>query len=396
MNFTKCGMMILALSLPAELGSGLILTEARANAVTSPQAPPAQVPSKVKAEPKPDNDRIVGVWRLAKGQADGKALAAEVTTFTRLTFTKDGEFINNLADEGDGGKYKLVAAGKIDVSNKEGIDFSPGIYQFEGDDRLTLCFRLGNPDQRPTEFSGSKGSGQMLLVLNRVKPGEEKLTPEEIARFKEIDKVREAAVRTRSINNLKHIGLAMHNYHFTHKTFPAHAIYSKDGKTPLLSWRVAILPYLDEQALYDEFKLDEPWDSKHNKKLIVKMPKLYEPLGEGKKGEGLTYYQVFTGPNTVFDGPKKMKIQAITDGTSNTLLAIEAKDAVVWTRPADLTLPKAKDKLPAVGGLFNNVNALFCDATVRSLSRAVPPAVLRSLITPAGGEVIDFSKIDPE
>src|ERR1019366_3317609 len=103
-------------------------------------APPEQSPqiqAKAKAEPKPDKDRIVGTWRMAKGQADGKALAAEVTTFTRLTFTKDGEFINNLADEGDGGQYKLVGAGKIDISNKEGIDFSLGIYQFEGDDRFT-------------------------------------------------------------------------------------------------------------------------------------------------------------------------------------------------------------------------------------------------------------------
>ena len=236
----------------------------------------------------------------------------------------------------------------------------------------------------------------MLLVLNRVKPGEEKLTPEQIAKFKEIDKVREDATRMRSVNNLKQIGVAMHAYHDAHKTFPAHAIYGKDGKAPLLSWREAILPYLGEQALYDEFKLDEPWDSKHNKKLIAMMPKLYEPLGLGVKGEGLTYYQVFTGPDTLFDGAKKSRFRDISDGTSNTLLAIEAKDSVVWTQPADLKFPRAKEKLPAVGGLFKSgMNILFCDANVLFATRDVPPAVMRMIVNPRDGMVVDFDKLIP-
>ena len=378
MNITQWAMPILALISIAGFGTGL-----------SPAASHL-------AEPKPDKERIVGTWRIAKGQADGKALIAEVTTFTRLTFTNDGEFINNLADEGDGGKYKLVGSGKIDVSNKEGIDASPGIYQFDGDDRFTLCFRQGNPGKRPTEFTGAKDSGQILMVLSRVKPGEEKLTPAEIAKFKEIDNVRETARRMRSVNNFKHIGLAMHSYSNAHKTFPAHAIYDKDGKKPLLSWRVAILPYLDQQELYDEFKLDEPWDSKHNKKLIAKMPKIYEPLGEEKKGEGLTYFQVFTGPDTLFDGPKKMKIQSITDGTSNTLLAIEGRDFVVWTKPADLMLPNQKNKLPPVGGHFKNgTMIMMCDGAVRFMTTEVSPTLLRAIITPAGGEIIDFNKLHP-
>jgi RNA polymerase sigma factor (sigma-70 family) len=200
------------------------------------------------------------------------------------------------------------------------------------------------------------------------------------------EKIREAAARTTAANNMKQIGLAMHNYHDSFKALPAHAIYSKDGKTPLLSWRVSILPFIDQNDLYKQFKLDEPWDSAHNKKLIPKMPDIFEPT-IGKKEEGKTLIQVFTGPDTVFNGAKRLKLTEITDGTSNTIMAVEAKDAVVWTKPADLVLPKDKDKLPALGGRFSNgFHILMCDGTV-NLTPLNPVAKdFRSLITPAGND----------
>src|SRR5947207_661102 len=79
-----------------------------------------------------------------------------------------------------------------------------------------------------------------------------------------------------SAANLKCITIAFHSAHDANGVLPGDII-GKDGK-PLLSWRVAILPYLAEKKLYDEFKLDEPWDSKHNIKLLEKMPKPYAPI----------------------------------------------------------------------------------------------------------------------
>ena len=90
-----------------------------------------------------------------------------------------------------------------------------------------------------------------------------------------VQAAREAARRTQAMNNLKQQVLAMHNYHDAKKSFPAHAICDANGK-PLLSWRVQILPYLEQQALYNEFHLDEPWDSDHNKPLIARMPVVYD------------------------------------------------------------------------------------------------------------------------
>ncbi|HMF14410.1 MAG TPA: sigma-70 family RNA polymerase sigma factor, partial [Gemmataceae bacterium] len=104
--------------------------------------------------------------------------------------------------------------------------------------------------------------------------------------------------RLQSRDNLKQIALAMHNWHDTYGTFPAAATYRKDGK-PLLSWRVALLPFLEQDNLYKQFRLDEPWDSAHNKKLLARMPEIY--LVPGQEANNATFYQVFVGPSTMFE-----------------------------------------------------------------------------------------------
>jgi RNA polymerase sigma factor (sigma-70 family) len=408
MTITKCVTTILATLLLGSVGTGLGLgayqalqgepSNAPGQAVAAANVPSLNGKAKVAAGKKADKDRIVGVWRFTKGRADGKDLPEEFVVLARLTFTKDGKAIMSVVEEGKEGKYKLVGPGIIDITLGVGSDqLAPAIYKFDGDNHLTICVSNDAADsKRPTEFAADKDTGHVLFILNRAKPGEEKPTPQEIAKYQPgADKIREAAARAQSANNLKQIGLAMHAYLDGHNTFPAHAIYSKDGKTPLLSWRVAILPYIEQEGVYREFKLDEPWDSPHNKKLISKMPGTYKPGGVGTKEVGKTYYQVVTGPDTVFDGAKKMKLLDIKDGTSNTLLVIEAKDPVVWSKPDDLRMPKDKDKIPAVGGLFKNgLHILLCDGSVRFLPRDPAPALLRAIITPNGGENIDNEKLD--
>jgi hypothetical protein len=275
--------------------------------------------------------------------------------------------------------------------------FSPGIYKFDGNDRLTVCAPLDpGADKRPTAYSGEKGTGQVLLELVRAKPGEEKLTAAELEKYKElIARAREKAERAQHENNLKQIGVAILNYESTYKRFPLHAIYSKDGKTPLLSWRVAILPYIEGGDLYSQFKLDEPWDSDHNKKLIAKMPAIYDAPVAGKRVAGKTRLQVFTGPDTLFEGTRKMRFTNVRDGTSNTILVIEAANPVIWTKPEDLVLPGAGEKMPAVGGLFKDgLHVLFCDGSVHMFRLNPDPVLLRAAVTPSGGEVVDFDKLE--
>jgi hypothetical protein len=213
------------------------------------------------------------------------------------------------------------------------------------------------------------------------------------------------ADRASSANNLKQLGLAMINFSDAMGGMPANAIVDKAGK-PLLSWRVAILPYIEELALYKEFKLDEPWDSKNNKKLLARMPKIYAPTITGKPAKAnATYYQVFTGPDTPFN-PKILRAAggltlsarfpaSFTDGTSNTILVVEAEKPVPWSKPEDLVYD-AKKAVPKLGGLFKEgFHIGLADGSVRFIGRKFDEKMLRATITPAGGEVIDWNKLPP-
>jgi hypothetical protein len=206
-----------------------------------------------------------------------------------------------------------------------------------------------------------------------------------------VQKVRNSAARMSSINNLKQLALAMYNYESVNGHFPAAAVYGKNGK-PLLSWRVMVLPYIEQDALYKEFHLDEPWDSDHNKKLLEKMPPLFGAGDEQSLKNHETHYQTFVGKGAIFDGKKGVKITDITDGTSNTIMMVEAKKAVPWTKPDDVPFDAGK-LVPKLGGLFDGVfNAAFADGSVRSLPLTIKEEKLRALITRNGGEVIEPEK----
>ena len=200
---------------------------------------------------------------------------------------------------------------------------------------------------------------------------------------------RTAARGASSMNNMKQIMLAMHNYHDANKKFPPAYNADKSGK-PLLSWRVLILPMIGQGDLYGQFKLDEPWDSANNKPLIAKMPQVYRSPASKATGEKTNYLTV-RGKNSVFPGSESVRIADITDGTAFTLVLVEASDekAVVWTKPDDF---EYSDDNPLTGliGLYPNVfNAAFADGSVRSLPATTVPDILKGLFSKDGSEVVN-------
>lgn len=211
-----------------------------------------------------------------------------------------------------------------------------------------------------------------------------------------VQAARAAARRTQSMNNLKQIMLAHHNHHDTYRGLPPQATTDKAGK-PLLSWRVMILPFIEQQALYQQFKLDEPWDSEHNKKLIAKMPEIYKSPAS-TAGEGKTVYLGVSGEKGTFPLNKKpmlgpgngLRFADFTDGLSNTIAVVEAGDesAVIWTKPDDYT-PDEKDPTKGLLGLHpGGFLAAICDGSVRFVSQAVDPQTLTYLFQRNDGNAI--------
>lgn len=204
-----------------------------------------------------------------------------------------------------------------------------------------------------------------------------------------VQSAREAARRAQCTNNEKLIALALHNYHSTYDTLPPPAILDRAGK-PLLSWRVAILPFIEQQALYNEFHLDEPWDSAHNKTLIGRMPTTYACPSRRDPEPGTTNYRVFTGKGAAFDQPEGTKFTDVTDGPATTLGVVEAKEAVVWTKPEGL--PFSGDGAAALNLAGSNhpggFNAMFLDGSVRFLKVSIAADAFKSLLTRNGGEII--------
>jgi hypothetical protein len=193
--------------------------------------------------------------------------------------------------------------------------------------------------------------------------------------------------RRQSVLNLKMLVLALYNYEDTFRRLPGN-ITDKQGH-PLLSWRVAVLPFLEGGGLYKEFKLDEPWDSPHNKKLLAKMPRVFRAPTQ-PEGATDTFYQGFSGPRALF-GPSADPLSTgnIPDGSINTLAVIEAGKPVPWTKPQDLPYDAGKP-LPALGGVLPHViNAAFLDGTVLTLRKDFDEKTLRAAITRDGGEQFD-------
>ena len=198
--------------------------------------------------------------------------------------------------------------------------------------------------------------------------------------------IAEAAQKRREVakrNELKQIGLAMHNYHEAYLTFPS----NDQGSTESigLSWRVHLLPFVDAAELYNEFHMDEPWDSEHNKSLIPRMPKLY-----GENAEGKSAIHVFVGEGTPFGG-EPPKISSIVDGTSNTIMFVRAGEdtADIWTKPGGLIFDKA-NPLAALGNIGDFFDVGLMDGSVRTLPKTIDPATLGNLIQHNDGNPVEI------
>jgi hypothetical protein len=198
-----------------------------------------------------------------------------------------------------------------------------------------------------------------------------------------------AANLATTTNNFKQIGLTIVRMaDDANGKMPSSVVYSKDGK-PLYSWRVHILPYLGEKELYNKLKLDEPWDSEHNKPLLARMPKVFEMPGV-KAAEGMTYFQIFEGAGTMASPQRGARYPtSFTDGTSQTILIVEAAEPVHWAAPKDIDYSARLSPLKQIGRHYGKFTlAVMADCSVHRIPAGVSEETMRAAITPAAGDIL--------
>jgi hypothetical protein len=202
-----------------------------------------------------------------------------------------------------------------------------------------------------------------------------------------IQSAREAARRTQGMNNLKQLALAMHMYADAHKHFPPAAIKGPNGD--LHSWRVALLPYVEQDALYRQYNLSEPWDSENNKRVLSMMPAVFRSPTE-PNGTTTSSYYVLVGETTMFPPMGEgAKFSEITDGTSNTIMIVESKRDIPWTKPEDIAYAPGQP-LPPLGGYHEGIIPVaFADGSAQVVRQETDQAILRRMIEKADGQPVE-------
>jgi prepilin-type processing-associated H-X9-DG protein len=210
---------------------------------------------------------------------------------------------------------------------------------------------------------------------------------------------REAARRSQCSASLRQIGLAMHNYHDVYGCFPPAYVPDEEGR-PMHSWRVLLLPFLGGQFIYDQYDFEQPWDSPANLPLASAMPNVYCCPSDSMSLNSETSYAMIVGAGTISDGSSVTEIKDILDGTSNTILVVEAAGSNInWLEPRDLDAEQISFLVndPVDGGIRSEhpggAHALFCDGSILFLDASVDPEVVRNMGTIAGGEAVDRSSV---
>jgi hypothetical protein len=210
-----------------------------------------------------------------------------------------------------------------------------------------------------------------------------------------VDAAREAARRSSCDCNLKVIGLALQNYADRYGSFPPAYVTDARGNR-MHSWRVLILPYLEQKPLYEHYDLNEPWNGPHNSLLVKYMPAIYRCPSDDLARPGETSYAGIDGPGTLWSGSKGSGFGDIKDGSSTTLSVVEAAGSGInWMEPRDVPFRSLAKGLmpttkPGMASRHDGVRkVVFCDGHTSSLNSTIPAKTLQALATRAGGEPID-------
>ena len=214
----------------------------------------------------------------------------------------------------------------------------------------------------------------------------------------EIRKARDLGRKPQCKTHLKQLGLALHNYHDEYGCFPPAFVADELGR-PMHSWRVLLLPYLDQAPLYNQYRFDEPWDGPNNRRLADRMEEFFScpvtPAMRDPSEPCFTSYVAVVGPETAWPGTNSVSIKDIKDGMANTLLLVEvANSGIQWMEPRDLHVLQMAPSINSKAGQGissrhpGGVYVLLADGAVRFEEESLSPQTIRALLTIDGGEKV--------
>lgn len=219
-------------------------------------------------------------------------------------------------------------------------------------------------------FTAPKGGDQLALAAPMMIP----------MMMQSMEAGRQAGEHIRGQNNLKQITIALLNFHDAWGRYPNAAPQGPNGEK-WLSWRVHILPYLEQNDLYEKFALEEPWDSPTNRPLVDLMPQVFAAPGMALE-PGKTLIQVPIGPGTMFEDAKGRGLRNCVDGTSNTIQFVQVapERAVYWTQPEDYAWDPAS---PAAGLKDDDgmITVALADGSLKMFDAGADPEVVKLLFT---------------
>ena len=207
------------------------------------------------------------------------------------------------------------------------------------------------------------------------------------------------AKRGESQARVRQLLLALLNYSAKHgqgqpwaeQGVPPAIVMGPDGKTPH-SWRIEILPFLDQRALFDQYRMNEPWDSPDNKRVLERIPDVFRSPYDDPKSTNSGYFAL-VGPGTLFEGSKGIRWGQVADGTTTTIMLVEAKRNIPWTKPKDIPFDPEKP-LPAVGGFEKgHFSAGFADGHANRFNTEKIKDQLKWLIMRSDGHPIQWPGI---
>ncbi|MBT6497070.1 MAG: DUF1559 domain-containing protein, partial [Planctomycetaceae bacterium] len=320
---------------------------------------------------------------------DSLILSASADTKLRLAISA------NCSSEEGARRVKETVIAAIILARNAAKGFRRQIQESRSPEVPLLLTMMNTADELLSDYTVTE-TGKTVQLSTATDVNAAMLTP----LFISVQSARGAARRMQAMNNLKQIGLAMHNYHDVYKHFPPPVVYGRGNKDKEKanavphSWRVELLPFLEAAPLYNRYKFDEPWDSESNKKILAQMPAVFRDPGDESTSTNSSYYAL-VGEGTVFSLKDGVRIRDITDGTSNTLAVVEAKRSIPWTKPEDIPFD-AKKEIPKFGGWNKGgYNALFCDGSVRFIADAIDKTMLKWLILRNDGHAVNINLPQP-